>query len=285
MIKYQFRDLGLLIILACSSYSYADSNTGLIAHWNFDDCSAKDITQSGYDGTINGAVQCVSGLKGKALSFSAVDTAVKLPTLPAILNKGFSGCAWANYKNNNDWGSLFDFANGGYVDNIALIRNQTYNKILYFYEKDYIATGGRITNNQWQLFCVTVNNTAHTARLYVDGKLVNTNANHQITNVIRSSNFLGNNNWHEQFYGLLDDVRIWNRALSTTEIQQLYSDDTPLTGSIKGSGSFNVSCTNTVTKQTVTLPAQTAINWDCAAAGLKIAPNEGYHISIDGVKR
>ena len=117
-----------------------------------------------------------------------------------------------------------------------------------------------------------------------DGKLVNSNTNHQIPNVIRSSNFLGNNNWNEQFYGLLDDVRIWSRALSTLEIQQLYSDDTPLTGSIKGSGSFNVSCTNTVTNQTVTLPAQTAINWDCAAAGLKIAPNEAYHISIDGVK-
>ncbi|MFZ2725675.1 MAG: LamG domain-containing protein [Methylococcaceae bacterium] len=276
--------IALLIALSGTHVSYADLNTGMIAHWSFDDCTAKDITQSGYDGVINGAVQCANGLNGKALNFNAVDTSVKLPPLPAVLKKGFSGCAWANYKNNNDWGSLFDFANGAYLDNIALIRNQTYNRILYFYQSDYIATGGKITNNQWQLFCVTINNTAHTARLYVDGKLVNSNTNHQIPNISRSSNFLGNNNWNEQFYGLLDDVRIWNRALSSSEIAQLYSDDTPLAGNLKGSDSFNVTCTNTVTNQSVTLAAQTNSNWDCGAAGLKIAPHESYHISIDGLK-
>lgn len=276
--------IGLLIALSVTQLSYADLNTGMIAHWSFDDCTAKDITQSGYDGVINGAVQCANGLNGKALNFNALDTSVKLPPLPAILKKGFSGCVWANYKNNNNWGSLFDFANGAYIDNIVLLRNQTYNQLLYFYKDVPVVTGGKITNNQWQLFCVTVNNTAHIAKLYVNGRTVATNSNHQIHNVIRSSNFLGNNNWNEQFYGLLDDVRIWNRALSTLEIQQLYSSDTPLTGSIKGSGSFNVTCTNTVTNQTVTLATQTASNWDCAAAGLKIAPHETYHISIDGVK-
>ncbi|MFI3158581.1 MAG: LamG domain-containing protein [Methylococcaceae bacterium] len=273
----------LIIISSISKATLADLNTGIIAHWDFNDCTAKDITGSGYDGTIDGPVQCVNGINGKALSFVSTG-AVHVPALPAIVNNGFSGCAWASYKDNNNWGSLFDFGNGAYADNIALIRDQTSNKLLYLYQDlNSTISGGKITNNQWQLFCVTVNNASHTAKLYANGKLVGSNTNHQIPNILRSSNFLGNNNWNEQFHGLLDEVSIWDRALSSTEINQLYIKDSPLTGNLKGSGNYTVTCTNTVTNQTITLPVQTASYWDCSAAGLQLNHKQPYHISIDGV--
>jgi hypothetical protein len=57
-------------------------------------------------------------------------------------------------------------------------------------------------------------------KLYVDGALVGTTA--QTGAIVASDGKLtigGNTFWGEYFTGLIDDVRIYNRPLSITEIQ------------------------------------------------------------------
>jgi len=52
---------------------------GLVAEWNFDDCTATDSSGSGNDGTIYGAT-CVIGKSGNALSFDGSDDYVDYGT-------------------------------------------------------------------------------------------------------------------------------------------------------------------------------------------------------------
>ena len=62
--------------------------------------------------------------------------------------------------------------------------------------------------------------TATTLRFYVNGVQVGSRA--QTGNMVVSSRALrigGNGVWGEYFNGLIDDVRIYNRALTATEIQ------------------------------------------------------------------
>jgi hypothetical protein len=221
------RSLTALVIgagLALCGFARADPAEGLIGHWTFDDCTAKDVSGGGLDGTIEGPVECVRGQHSKALKFTTTG-AVKLPPVQAVFDAGFSGCAWASYADNTVWGSLFDFGNGPYIDNIALIRSGTSEQLLYFYESSFVANGGRIHNGRWQFYCVTVDNPRHTAKVYINAKKVAFNRQHTLANVARSSNFLGNNNWGEQFRGTLGDVRVWNRPLSADEVMQVYLAD------------------------------------------------------------
>ena len=80
------------------------------------------------------------------------------------------------------------------------------------------ATGSAaLALNAWSHLAVTYDNTA--LRLYVNGTLVATTAVSGpipvSTGVLRMG---GNSIWGEWFSGKLDDVRIYNRALSAGEI-------------------------------------------------------------------
>ena len=74
--------------------------------------------------------------------------------------------------------------------------------------------------NAWTHLAATYDGT--TLRLYVNGIQVGTRAS--TGSMTTSSNALrigGNTIWGEYFTGLIDDIRIHNRALTATEIQEL----------------------------------------------------------------
>ena len=78
--------------------------------------------------------------------------------------------------------------------------------------------GSQLTLNTWFHLAVTFDNT--TLRLYVNGVLVGSRAVAGPLLVSTGAVRIGGNNvWGEYFAGRIDDVRIYNRALSVTEIQ------------------------------------------------------------------
>ena len=53
------------------SNSCTNLTSGLVAHYSFDDCSAKDTSESGYDGTMSNSLQCVEGINNtKGIAFA-----------------------------------------------------------------------------------------------------------------------------------------------------------------------------------------------------------------------
>jgi len=72
--------------------------------------------------------------------------------------------------------------------------------------------------NTWSHLAATYDGT--TLRLYVNGALAGSRA--VASPLITSTGVLrigGNNVWGEWFAGLIDEVRLYNKALSATEIQ------------------------------------------------------------------
>lgn len=74
--------------------------------------------------------------------------------------------------------------------------------------------------NKWY-HLVAIYNPKTTIEFYLDGKKIGES---NITDIIPSNQSLviGNNIWGEQFYGSIDDLKIWDRGLSSKEINNLY---------------------------------------------------------------
>lgn len=76
------------------------------------------------------------------------------------------------------------------------------------------------------------------------------------------------------FKGLIDDVRIYNRALSEAEIRDLYNMGQTVSGKINGLNSpFSVTCENVTTGITVLIP-KAKQSWDCEAKDLEVNPGD-----------
>ncbi|MCT4586295.1 MAG: hypothetical protein N4A71_00580 [Carboxylicivirga sp.] len=83
-----------------------------------------------------------------------------------------------------------------------------------------------IQAKQWTHLAV-VFSPDYTVRFFINGQMADEIATSEI-NPNNHALVIGNNVWSEQFYGSIDDLKIWNRGLSDQEITQLYlqSSDT-----------------------------------------------------------
>jgi DNA-binding SARP family transcriptional activator len=85
--------------------------------------------------------------------------------------------------------------------------------------KDHVCDAG-INLHQWH-HLVVVFNPNFTVSFYIDGEKKDEIETSEIK-ATRNSLVIGNNVWSEQFYGCIDELKIWNRGLSDREIQELY---------------------------------------------------------------
>jgi hypothetical protein len=88
--------------------------------------------------------------------------------------------------------------------------------------------------------------------------------------------------WHSPFKGALDEIRLYNRALTVSEISALYNQTVPINGTIKSLDSHTVTCLNNTTAQSITIPANTATAYNCEAKGLIVKPQDDVTITING---
>jgi len=199
--------------------------TGLVASYNFNAGSGATLTDSsgsGNTGTITNATWSVAGKNGSALSFNGSSAYVQVAdsaslhlttamTLEAWLNPSALGTAWRTV--------LFKTQTGGMV--YSLYANQDTTRPI-----GQVNIGGEVnaigsaalTLNAWSHLAATYDGSA--LRLYVNGTLVTTTLSVGTipisTGVLRMG---GNSVWGEWYKGLIDDVRIYNRALTQAQIQ------------------------------------------------------------------
>lgn len=200
-------------------------NGGLIAHYPFDN-SADDISGFDYNASlINGPVYS-SGKVDKALSFDGSDDHVLLPT--GIMNglKDFTICTWVYLENSPTWSRIFDFGSG--TDTYMFLTPNSGDGTLRFAFKNggseqQVNVSQPLTTGSWIHVAVTL--ASSTGRIYVDGSLKSANSSITIdpedlgeTN----RNYIGRSQWPDPYLdGKIDDFRIYNRALSLTEIKDI----------------------------------------------------------------
>ncbi len=198
--------------------------SGLVAAYGFEETTGlqvNDASGGGRNGTIAGATRTAAGRFGRALSFDGINDLVTVPDSNALdLTNGMTLEAWVNPRTLSGWRSL-----------ILKERQQLLAYAMYANTDTGVPSGevstpsnrdvratAPLALNIWTHVAVTYN--ASILRLYVNGSQVNTRA--VSGPIVTSSNPLrlgGNTVWGEYFDGVLDEVRVYNRALSAAEIQ------------------------------------------------------------------
>ncbi len=204
----------------------------LLAHWALDG-NADDSSPAHLNGTLFGEPVFVAGVNdktGQAMQFDGVDDSVDLPDDFSDFSAGITISVWANPAAVNNWARFVDFGNGPASDNIFLTRNASTNNLSFSFYRGAISAGtvtatNALVLNEWQMFVATLDDAGNVV-LYKDGLPIQTGVIPQKPNILtRTSNFIGDSNWTDDaFYvGLMDDITIYNYAISADGVADLYS--------------------------------------------------------------
>src|SRR6516162_5197923 len=200
------------------------ASPGLVAAFGFDEgsgSSVADASGNGNTGTISGATWVAAGKFGKALQFNGTSARVNVPDAASLhLTTGLTLEAWVNpstvsnvwrdviYKGNDNYYLEGTSANGSKPDG-GLIAGGTY--------ADAYGTAA-LPANTWSYLAETYDGS--TLRLYVNGTQVASTAH--TGSIATSTNQLqigGDSLYGQHFAGLIDEVRVYNVALTVAQIQ------------------------------------------------------------------
>jgi len=208
----------------------ASLRKGLVLHYSFDNdtgTKVRDASTHERDGTIYGAKRIAnSRCGGTSLHFDGT-SCVAVPSPLTIGEKPVSCAMWIKHAQAHGW--QYVLANkSGYDDNFFKIGlHQNTSRIRIYSEEDknrrHMHVARYELDKGWHHVVVT--RSGGSGRLYVDGKPVEDIG-------IMKGNIGGDTLWwafgnnargsNEGFRGHLDELMVWDRALSKMEIGQLY---------------------------------------------------------------
>jgi hypothetical protein len=216
-------------------------NTGLVGYWTFD---GKDLTDKVYDrspvGTnhgyyYNSATSSAKtiGKLGQALKFNGVNNVVV--TSNTTLTNNFSAItvsAWIrptltgsdNYQRITDKLNVcaFHVVSGGILGGYFQTTGAG-GGTFDIYQGEF---GQTVSANVWQHVVFVWDSATGKANIYKNGVagIQQNVGGTNLTNDVSTSFRIGDrNDSNRSFSGSIDDVRVYNRALSATEIRQLYN--------------------------------------------------------------
>jgi trimeric autotransporter adhesin len=205
----------------------ASLTNGLVAYYPFNG-NANDESGNGHNGTIVGtAVTLTNGVNG------AVNSAFRFAPLPDVNNITASGVNLANssltvslwFKKDYsvfgvEHGWLFRLgsaSSAGKSMTIAADYGQALRFSLFF--DDFDIQSPHVGESKWSHIACTYDNSSRARQIFIDGKLIASNtAQFGFT----GDSFLRFNGGGGDKVGLLDQVRFYNRVLTSEEVGQLY---------------------------------------------------------------
>jgi predicted ribosomally synthesized peptide with SipW-like signal peptide len=204
-----------------------DGETALDAYYPFEG-TANDVSGNDYDGTLNGGVSFTSGQVGQAASFDGEDTRVTVAadneTLDAQTDISVSVWVYPTAHDSSAYnGIVGSHQNSGPYSGWAIAENRSGNLGLWSDTSGWSNTSQALPLDEWTHIVVTRSATESTATVYVDGTEATT-APWQVPTSNDRPLFIGDRADGEgpPFNGLIDDVRIYSRALSASEVQDIY---------------------------------------------------------------
>jgi hypothetical protein len=225
----------------------------LVGFWTFDDSTGVDSSFYGNDGTLNGDPMIINGMKGSAFYFDGIDDEVfvwdsnsldtdssmtiSLWIMPDSVSPGGAKAMskWYSSPQEGDWIfslSSRDSCNGTCVSYYFGFANYA----VYGYPNGWFSIGPNnidyyLILGEWNFIAVTFD--TGFVNLYYNGSLINTDTtiikytslNEYGTDDIHIGRYrTGNPNY--SFKGGLDEIRIYNRALSPAEVNDVYNQVT-----------------------------------------------------------
>lgn len=211
---------------------------GLVARYTFDNGSCVDVSGNGNDGINNGAVPAIDrfGNPNSAMSFDGVDDFFSVKSDPDFFipsnDGGYTVSCWY-------YATSLEMTNNGIItkgyntssESIPHYSVHNRNDSLQVYMKaDNGITSSMIKNIElsklgWVHITASWDNSSGEMKLYLNNKLLVEGTYQTGFNYGNNSSPLVFMNHYNRFTpGLLDDIQIYNRALSVDEISTLYKE-------------------------------------------------------------
>jgi hypothetical protein len=232
---------GFAILLAptdktCAQDPASCVNNGLVGYWNMDEggaSTAKDSSGNGNNGVLTNGPLWTKGKKGNALKFDGVDDYIKVndsENLSAITNITFSG--WFKFNNISTTRTFIRKGSEGGSDITWLWYwigiGENANNISFFTPSGETFASFIPIVGQWY-YISTVIDSSNNAKHYINGVLLANSAGSMAPFWVDDADPLIIGDWSTYDYnGTIDEVRIYNRALSFEEINYLYNEKKPV---------------------------------------------------------
>jgi len=212
-------------------------NQGLVAWYPFDG-NASDMSGNGNHGTVNGATLGTDrqGVVGKAYSFDGVDDWIEVPPSSQLsIQENLSVSFWFELNSLSD-GNFLQKGNSNNGWEWELVYSGSLGPVSTIHQHDGSSPHTNVFSNKSLSLnrfsnLISVFSANNFLKLYIDGRLVGSSSSF-------SASFGGGNSplyigarkgWASHpdpfrpFKGSIDDIRIYNRALSAGEVQALYN--------------------------------------------------------------
>jgi len=224
--------LGLIMGLAFAGKLGAQEKGGgknLLAYWSFDEGKGEtviDYSGNKNGGVIEGEVKWVKGVKGTALEFNGKAAYVNCGDNASLASESITMEAWVKTNNLSRWAGIvsnkIDVNHGiniqiGTANNIAALVSDGGSSA-------YLSTSWVPSTNTWYHVAVTHNGSDNKTVLYVNGntEAVLTFPLKYFTPTDKTTIGVFYTSLYHFFDGVIDEVKIYNRALNSDEIKASY---------------------------------------------------------------
>jgi Concanavalin A-like lectin/glucanases superfamily len=221
--------LSLFLCLLCPA-SYADVSTGLVGWWKLIDGSGTtclDSSGNANTGTTHNTPTWVAGHIGSfALNFvSASNQYVNTAAATNIpnINASQTLSAWVNIPST---AAVYDIVvpelNGSGANQLRISGGDIQ---VSQWGGAVTITGGAVSINTWHMLTWTYNSVGPVSTVYIDGVqsgATSATATQAFTPTAVYIGSYGAGAGNENFNGIIDDVRIYNRVLSAADVAQLF---------------------------------------------------------------
>jgi hypothetical protein len=243
-----------LIILFVGAFAFSvpsigstnlDLDSGLVGYWNFDEGSgtiAHDQSGNGHNGTIYGATWTTDGVSGSAIYVAGNSPSAGYVTVGNVGSYAYTYNIWVKPDSTitentggSGTGNSLHLTTFSTADNFGLgnctdwLTNETIT-LVHGESGNQRRTGvidQHISNTAWHMLTFVWNSGQSRYDIYFDGELKTVVASTFGHVQLMPCSYFEINRNYSRYVGKIDEVRIYDRALSEAEIKELYNMHAP----------------------------------------------------------
>jgi hypothetical protein len=229
-------------VIFLSAFSYAQVDSGLVAKYTFNDGTASDAIGTN-DGTVNGAVLTTDRFGNPNMAFNFIngdyislpDAAVlKSDTMTVSLWVKIDSFAVSNVATNYIY-SVVNSTTNAYFAAFSMSAYSSNSSYLCVSQngpsESSLGFSTNPNNGLWQHFVMAIDNDS--MWMYVDGQLQWSMLKDFAITYSSDPVYIGgsgNTTYYGNLNGSVDDIRIYNHVLTSTQVDSLFNEQDPLFG-------------------------------------------------------